>query len=80
MSQSQSQNINNNRLQNTRRRTIFLLWQDITEIYLGPARNWPVQIRTLFWSRNVTYFDKYRLCIFVNINPLPIEVFLNGAN
>ena len=60
---------------NSRRRQIYLLWRDITEIYLGPARDWPKSIRNLFWTRNLKQFQRFLIFTFVYINPLPREVF-----
>ena len=75
MSIRDSRNIPNCNRLNTRKREIYLLWTDITDIYLGPARNWPTYYRSLFWTKNIKYFQRYRLAIFVFINSLPTDIF-----
>ena len=60
----------------TDKREIYLLWTDITDIFLGPARNWPIYYRSFFfWTKNIKYFQRYRLAIFIFTNSLPIDLF-----
>ena len=52
----------------------WILFDDICDI-IGHADEWPSNIRQLFWSGNVTHFNRLKLCDFVAVNGLNPEVF-----
>ena len=71
---------NNNILIVARRRLIFRLWSEITDDYLGPANRWPQIYRTLMWTQNLNHFQRFRLAVFIFINPCPVQSFLTWAD
>ena len=50
----------------------WILIQDI----IGPASSWPHLIRKLFWTKNVTHFNRVLMVAFVYVNGLHFDVFL----
>ena len=46
----------------------FILW-NICDI-IGDSDKWSAKIRKLFWTKNVTHFNRFILCAFVYINGL----------
>ena len=57
----------------------YILFDDICDI-IGPAEEWPVVIRTLFWTPGVTHFNRMKLCAFVVVNGLHPEVFMEWVD
>lgn len=55
-------------------REIYEKWMLIQDI-IGPARLWPHTIRRLFWTTNVTHFNRIILSAFVYVNGLNPEIF-----
>ena len=43
---------------------------------IGEAKLWPKNIRKLFWKKNVKYFERFMLCLFVYINGLQQDIFI----
>ena len=46
-----------------RNRQIAETWSDITEI-IGPANQWPYNIRHLFWTLNLHHFERILVVTF----------------
>ena len=57
----------------------FILWDDICDI-IGDSDKWPTKIKNLFWSRNVTHYNRLILCAFVYVNGLNPEVFMEWSD
>ena len=57
----------------------YILFDDICDI-IGPSDEWPEGILKLFWSRNVKHWDCFMLCVFVAVNGLNSEVFLEWVD
>ena len=54
------------------------MWLSIQDI-IGSASLWPHVIRRLFWTANVSHFDRLIIVAFVYINGLHPEVFMEWA-
>ena len=52
-----------------RNRKIYELWTDIQDV-VGPAKEWPLMIRRLFWTRNISHTMRPILCAFTFVNGL----------
>lgn len=64
----------------SRKKKIYELWMDIQDV-IGPAKNWkPKAIRTLFWSKNIKNYQRFRLAAFVYLNPLPHYMFFEWVD
>lgn len=63
----------------TRNQQIYKLWTEI-QMLIGDAKLWPQEVRALFWSKNINYFDRFRICCFVYSNGLLPELFLQWCD
>lgn len=63
----------------SRNRQIFLQWSSIQDI-VGDAKKWPVMIRRLFWTKNLTHFQRILVSAFVFVNGLNPVVFLDWVD
>ena len=60
---------------NLYRKKICQLWLDIQDI-IGPVCNWPPKIRNLFFTDNLTHYQRLKVCAFVYVNSLnPVMLF-----
>ena len=51
------------------------LWLDMQEI-IGTVRKWPPKIRNLFFTANLTHYQRLKVCAFVYVNGLnPVMLF-----
>ena len=57
----------------------YTLWIDIQDI-IGPANDWPKFIRTLFWTKHITHFQRILLVAFVYVNGLHIDLMLQWSD
>ena len=57
----------------------YELWSEICEI-IGDPSLWPVDIRKLFWTKNIKNFDRLRVCAFVFVNGLNPAIFLEWCD
>ena len=58
---------------------VYILFDDICDI-IGSSEEWPKRISELFWSRNITHWDRFILCTFVVVNGLNPQLFLEWIN
>lgn len=65
-------------MQALRNREIYNLWQTIQDI-IGDKSKWPRKIRALFWTRNLKHFDRCIVAVFVYVNGLNPDIFLEWA-
>ncbi len=63
----------------SRNRQIANQWALIKDI-IGPASLWPTRIRVLFWTRNLTHFQRFLLACFVFVNGLSPEDFMHWSD
>ena len=56
----------------------FELWTKIQNA-VGNATTWPAKCRQLFWTRNLDYWDRLMLAVFVHINSLDLYLLLKWA-
>ena len=54
------------------------LWGTIQDI-IGNASLWPRRIRRLFWTKNITHWNRILVCLFVYTNGLNPEFFYEWA-
>ena len=66
------------RRERTRARYIAEKWSDITEI-IGPANQWPFNIRRLFWTPNLHHFERILVAAFCYVNGLNPVICLEWA-
>ena len=60
---------------NLYQKKICQLWLDIQDI-IGPVHNWPPKIRNLFFTNNLTHYQRLKICTFVYVNSLnPVMLF-----
>ena len=57
----------------------YILFDDICDI-IGASDNWPERILKLFWTRNISHWERFMLCTFVVVNGLNPEVFLEWVD
>ena len=50
------------------------MWLEILDI-IGPVRNWPPKMRNLFFTRDLTHYQRLKVCAFVYVNGLNPEMF-----
>ena len=50
------------------------LWLEILDI-IGPVQNWPPKMRNLFFTRDLTHYQRLKVCAFVYVNGLNPEMF-----
>ena len=56
----------------SRQRRTFEIWTLIQDL-IGKASLWPYQIRRLFWTKNLTNFQRMLITVFSYVNGLPLE-------
>lgn len=61
------------------RKEIAERWFTIQDI-IGPAKDWPKNIRKLFWTKHVNHWNRLRLSAFVYVNGLNPLIFLEWAH
>ena len=57
----------------------YRLWMDIQDI-VGPANQWPRQIRLNFWAHHLSHWERIRTAAFIWINGLNPEVFYDWCD
>lgn len=55
------------------------LWKTIQDI-IGKASLWPYRIRRIFWSQNISHWNRILVCAFVFVNGLNPELFYEWAD
>ena len=57
----------------------YILWCDIQDV-IGNASQWPKEMRRLFWTKNVTHWNRIMLATFVFVNGLNPTIFLEWVD
>ena len=60
------------------RSATYILWTDIQDI-IGEASKWPPRIRKLFWTRGLSYFNRFLFTTFCYINGLDLDIIMQWA-
>ena len=55
-------------------RNICQLWLDIQDI-IGPVRKWPPKMRDLFFTKDLSHYQRLKICAFVYVNGLNPDMF-----
>lgn len=64
----------------TRNKRIYDQWMVLQDI-MGDAKLWPTKIRKYFWTlKNLTNWERKLTCVFVFINGLNPEIFLEWVD
>ena len=58
---------------------IVTMWYDILDI-IGPTRNWPPDIRNLFFKTKLTHIERLKLYTFVNVNGLNPDILVDWCD
>ena len=53
----------------------YRLWVTIGDV-IGEAKNWPKEMRKLFWTPNLKNFQRFLVCLFSYINGLHPDILL----
>ena len=61
-----------------RKKEMARLWEEIVGI-VGPAKQWPKIIRTLFWTGDLNHSQRKKISIFCYVNRLPTRLFFRWA-
>ena len=59
-------------------REIYNNWILIQDL-IGDSKLWPTSIRKLFWTKNIKYFNRFRICCFAYVNGLHPEILFHWA-
>lgn len=62
----------------SRSQMIYMNWRDIQDI-IGPAAQWPYEVRRLFWTSGLAHFQRILICTFCFVNGLNPLVFYEWA-
>ena len=54
---------------------VYEKWLEVQDI-VGPASEWPRHMRRTFWGMDFTHWRRIQMCVFVWVNGLHPEVFL----
>ena len=49
-------------------------WDFILDLLGGPVTLWPKEIHRLFWKRNLSYVERFKVACFVWVNGLNPEI------
>lgn len=63
----------------SRNRQIYTKWRDIQDI-IGQAKLYPKIIRRLFWTKNLSHFERFLLTVFAYVNGLEITILLEWGS
>ena len=55
-------------------RNICQLWLDIQDI-IGPVCKWPPKMRDLFFTKDLSHYQRLKICAFVYVNSLNPDIF-----
>ena len=55
------------------------LWYDMVDI-VGPVRNWPPNIRNLFFGKNITHSQRFQLCTFIYVNGVNPDLLIDWVD
>ena len=58
---------------------IFDMWEHILDI-IGPVRNWPPEIRNLFFKTNLSHIEVVKICTFANVNGLDPDLLVEWCD
>ena len=54
---------------------VYEKWLEVQDI-VGPASEWPRHVRRTFWGVDFTHWRRIQMCVFVWVNGLHPEIFL----
>ena len=58
---------------------IFHMWEHILDI-IGPVKNWPPEIRNLFFKTNLSHIEVVKICTFANVNGLDPDLLVEWCD